>query len=72
MPVYKTNADDLQKIKDLQQYSFLYDNAKHDHDTHWTITLSPRSRDMLQQKLGIELAFVDAIHHVPPPKDDPQ
>lgn len=70
MSVYQTSADDLQKIKDLTQYSFLYDNAKHDHGTHWTITLSPRSRDMLQQKLGIDLSFVDTCHHIPPQEQE--
>lgn len=66
MPIYKTSADGLQKIRKFEQYSFLADNAKHDHGTHWTITLSPRSRDMLVDKLGIELSFVHVVHHVQP------
>jgi hypothetical protein len=69
MPVYKTNAADIQKIRDFTQYAFLADNAKHDHGTHWTITLSYRSRDMLVEKLGIEAALVHAVHHVPPSVD---
>lgn len=66
MPVYKTNATDIQKIRDFTQYAFLADNAKHDHGTHLTITLSNKSRDMLVQKLGIEAVFVHAVHHVLP------
>ena len=64
MPVYKVSADDLQKIKDFKQYAFLFDNAKHDHGTHWTITLSHNSRDWLVRSLGIELIYVHAVNHV--------
>jgi hypothetical protein len=68
MPVYKTSASDIEKIRRLTQYSFLFDNAKHDHGTHWTITLSTRSRDMLVEKLGIDAVFMDAVHHIAPEK----
>lgn len=69
MPVYKTNATDLQKIRDFTQYAFLADNAKVDHGTHWTITLSHHSRDWLARSLGIELVFQHAVHHVFPPDE---
>jgi hypothetical protein len=71
MPVYRTNGADLQKIRDFTQYAFLADNAKVDHGTHWTITLSHRSRDMLVRELGIEAVFVHAVHHVPPAPEPP-
>lgn len=72
MPVYKTNAADLQKIKDFKQYCFLFDNAKHDHGTHWTITLSHRSRDWLVQQLGIKLVFQHSVHHIMPQDTNPK
>lgn len=68
MPVYKTNAADLQKIKDFTQYAFLFDNAKVDHGTHWTITLSHRSRDWLARSLEIDLVLQHSVHHIMPPE----
>ena len=63
MPIYKISAPDLAKIKADPQYGFLHENSKMDHGTHWTITLSNRSRDMLVERLGIEAQFVHAVEH---------
>lgn len=66
MPVYKISAADLAKIRECHPYGFLADNATVDHGTHHTITLSPRSRDLLWRKFGIVTVHQHSVHHIMP------
>lgn len=67
MPVYKISAEHLAKIRqECQPYDFLANNATVDHGTHHTITLSPRSRDLLWRKFGIVTVHQHSVHHIMP------
>ena len=51
---------------DHRKYHFIVDNGHHDHGEFHTITVSANVAKLLTERLGVELTFHHALHHVPP------